>query len=754
MRITLKSIFSINPVSLTIGVVLIVAALFFSGAPILDLIELKTLDLRFLSRGSLQPSPVVAIALIDEKSLDTEGRWPWPRSKIASLVDILSADGARVIAFDIGFLEPDENSQLSIINEFDNTINALGIESQELGYYINESKKNADNDKALAEAIKKSSATIILGYFFHMSEADLDYRIDQEEINRQLARISKSKYPFIIYEDPEMTFSPFIKAYAPESNLKLLTEVAEASGFFSVASDADGVIRWMPMIIQCGEDMFPHLTVASVWNYLGKPQLMVNVAPYGLTGISMGPWFIPTDENGQFLINYLGPPKTFPHISISDILRNRFPEGTFKNRIVLVGATAMGTHDLRSTPFSPLYPGVEIHATAIDNILTQDYITKPRWSSVYDLLAIVILGLVTGIVLPRISALKGFLFAAGLFILHIFLTRWLFTHYRVWLNVVYPLLVLSLNYTALTVYHYVTEERERKKIKGTFRHYVAPLVVEEMLKDPNRLKLGGEEKVLTVLFCDLQGFTSYSERYAPHEMVTFLSEYFARMSEEVFNHWGTLKEYVGDELMAIFGAPIEHEDHAERACNAALAMREQLRALREEWSKIGRPPLRARTGINSGPMLIGNLGSKYRFAYGALGDQVNLGSRLEGLNKHYKTEILIGENTARLVKDAFHLREIDSVQVVGKQECVVVYELLERADKSLDKTEEQVVSAYAAGYEAYCSQHWDEAMALFGRALEARPDDGPSLTMTERCRMYKEAPPPEDWDCVYVPTTK
>jgi adenylate cyclase len=373
---------------------------------------------------------------------------------------------------------------------------------------------------------------------------------------------------------------------------------------------------------------------------------------------------------------------------------------------------------------------------------------------VYDLFAIIILGLVTGIVLPRMSALKGMFFAAGLFVLHIFFTRWLFTHYRVWLNVVYPLLVLSLNYTALTVYYYVTEERERKKIKGTFRHYVAPLVVEEMLKDPDRLKLGGEEKVLTVLFCDLQGFTSYSERYAPHEMVTFLSEYFARMSEEVFNHWGTLKEYVGDELMAIFGAPIEQEDHAERACNAALAMREQLRALREEWSKIGRPPLRARTGINSGPMLIGNLGSKYRFAYGALGDQVNLGSRLEGLNKHYKTEILIGENTARLVKDAFHLREIDLVQVVGKQECVVVYELLERADKSLDKTEEQVVSAYAAGYEAYCSQHWDEALGLFGRALEARPDDGPSLTMAERCRMYKEAPPPDDWDCVYVPTTK
>jgi len=754
MRISVKSILSLNPVSLTLGIVLIVSILFFTGTPILDLIELKTLDLRFLSRGRLQPSPAVVIALIDEKSLDTEGRWPWPRSKMASLVDILSADGARVISFDIGFLEPDENSRLGVIDEFGSTINTLGIENQKLDRYIAESKKNADNDLALAEAIKNSSAAIVLGYFFHMSEADLAYRIDQKEIDRQLARIGKSKYPFIVYEDPDMDFAPYIQAYAPESNLEIFTEAAEASGYFSVTSDLDGVIRWMPLIIQCGEDIFPHLTVASVWHYLDRPQLMVNVADYGVTGISMGQRFIPTDEHGQLLINYLGPPKTFPHISISDILRKNFPKGAFTDRIVLVGATAMGTHDLRSTPFDPLYPGVEIHATVIDNILVQDYLTKPKWSMVYDLLAIIILGTLTGIALMRMGAIKGLCFAAGMFILHIFMARWLFAHYRVWLNIVYPLLVLSLNYTALTVYYYVTEERERKKIKGTFRHYVAPLVVEEMLKGTDRLQLGGEEKVLTVLFSDLEGFTSYSERYTPHEMVTFLSEYFGLMSEEIFNHWGTLKEYVGDELMAIFGAPLEQEDHAERACNTALAMRDQLRTLREEWSKIGRPSLRARTGINSGPMLIGNLGSKYRFAYGALGDQVNLGSRLEGLNKQYKTEILIGENTARLVGNAFHLREIDTVRVVGKHECVIVYELLARIDTALDKVQEQVISSYAAGYEAYCDQHWEDALGLFNRALEFSPNDGPSLTMAGRCRHYKDAPPPEDWDCVFVPTTK
>ena len=233
---------------------------------------------------------------------------------------------------------------------------------------------------------------------------------------------------------------------------------------------------------------------------------------------------------------------------------------------------------------------MEIHATVIDNILTQNFLTKPNWSTTYDQLAIVILGALIGIALPRMSALKGLFLAAGLFTLHIFIARWLFVNLNVWLNIVYPLLVLAITYTVLTVYHYVTEERERKKIKGAFQHYVAPIVIEEMLKDPERLQLGGEEKVLTVLFSDLAGFTGYSERFSPHEMISMLSEYFEKMTEHIFAQQGTLKEYVGDELMAIFGAPLEQADHAQRACAAALAMRDRLQALRSEWAKVGRPP--------------------------------------------------------------------------------------------------------------------------------------------------------------------
>jgi len=766
----LKSLFSLTPTSLTLLTILTVVILFRSHIAIFELFELKTYDLRFLSRGQVQPSPAVVLALIDEKSLEIEGRWPWPRSKIAALVDNLSRDGAKVIGFDIGFLEPDENSQLKILNQLSQKLDTLAIRNSQLADFIQESKRTADNDLALANAIKNSSAAVVLGYFFHASKDDLGYQIEQKDIDQRLERMSASKYPFVTYTKEGMVeVASRVQAYAPESNIAMLAEAAAASGYFSLRTDSDGVVRWMPLMLQGGEDLFPPLAVLCAWHYLGKPPLTVHIDSHGAQGVQMGNRFIPTDEVGRLLINYLGPAKTFPYFSISDVLSGKLAKGTFTDKIVLVGSVAIGAHDLRNTPFtigtlgmrnisstrdSPLYPGVEIHATVIDNILTQNFITSPGWSKVYGLFAIIILGGVIGISLPRIGPLKGLGFATGLGILHIVIARWLFVRAGVWLDIVYPMLALSVSYTVLSVYDYVTEERERKKIKDAFTHYVAPVVIEEMLKDPGRLKLGGEEKVLTVLFSDLQGFTSASERYAPHEMIELLSEYYTRMTEQIFLYQGMLKEYVGDELMAIFGAPIEQLDHAERACAAALAMREQRRALSEEWAKIGRPPLIARTGINSGLMLVGNLGSKYRFAYGALGDHVNLGSRLEGLNKTYKTQILIGENTARLVEKTFLLREIDRVQVVGRGQAVRIYELLTKAGTALPLEQEKAFSLYAAGLEAYRERRWGEALDLFKESLTLWSEDGPSRTMADRCQMYQKTPPPEEWGGVFEATHK
>jgi adenylate cyclase len=749
MKRRLRTLAALSPVSLTVGSLIVVLCLFLIGVPILDFLELKTYDLRFVSRGPRPPAPSVVMAVIDEKSLDAEGRWPWPRAKLSALVDALSKAGPRVIAFDIGFSEADENSQLAILDELSKRIDRSKANDRKLAEFVEQSRQQADNDARLAESIRQSSAPVILGYFFHMTEASLSYGLTPAELERRLKLLAKSKYPAVMSSTPNFDSVPLIKAYAPETNLPALTEAAKSSGFYTLRSDWDGVLRWMPLVIRIGDDLFPPLPLLAAWHYLGRPGLTVRIESDGVQSVQMGDRLIPTDERGQLLVNYLGPANTFPYVSVTDILQGNVPDGTFKDRVVLVGATAIGTHDLRTTPFGPVYPGLEVHATVIDNIVTSSFMARPDWSKAYDIAAIVLLPALVGIALPRLSPLRGVLAFVVLFGAYILVTRTLFVSGGVWLNMVYPLLALSLNYTALTAFHYLTEQRERKRIKGTFRQYVAPLVVDEMLKKPGGLKLGGEEKVLTVLFSDLEGFTSHSERYTPSEMVDMLAEYYNCVTEEVFRHQGTLKEYVGDELMAIFGAPLEHVDHAERACTTALAMRERRLALAAEWGPSGRPTLHARTGINSGPMLVGNLGSRYRFAYGVLGDQVNLASRLEGLNKVYGTDILLGENTAKVVANRFFLREVDMVRVKGRKQAVTIYELIAKMGTALSPEFEKALAAYADGLKAYRRRAWSEALELFNEAVAVRPSDGPSRTMIERCGTYLRTPCPDDWDGVF-----
>jgi len=744
----------VNPVTLILGVVLLVALLFRTQAPFLDLIELKTYDMRMASSASASPSAAIALAVIDERSLEREGRWPWPRSKIAGLVDALSRDGAKVIGFDIAFVEPDENSQLALIDALARELQARRVSNPQLSDLLAEARHNADNDQALAAALANSRATVVLGYFFQENAADLGYQLPASEIARRMELLAPSRYPFVHYRSTDSTVKPVVSAYAPEVNLDTLVRSAASSGYFTMRNDRDGVLRWMPMAIRFGDDLFPPLSVLCAWHFLDQPQLTVKAGAHGMQGIQMGERLIPTDEAGRVLINYAGPPRTFPHFSATDVLRGAIPPGTFKNRLVLLGATAVGTYDLKSTPVHAVYPGIEVHASVIDNLLGSGFVHRAWWSDFYDLFAIAALPALIGIALPRIGVVRGLALAVMLSGVYIAAAYWVFAQARIWLNLVYPLLALSLTYVSLGTHYYVTEQRERRRIKETFKQYLTPDVMEEMLKDPERLQLGGEEKTLTVLFCDLEGFTEYAESSKPGELIGILSEYYDRMTEQVFEQQGTLIQYTGDELFALFGAPVDQPDHARRACATALALREARRVLGDQWEATGRPRLKARTGLNTGPMLVGNLGSKYRFSYGVLGDNVNLGSRLEGLNKTYGTEILVGDNTVRLLGDAFRLREVDLVRVKGKREAVRIHELLAAADTKLPGAQEKALALYQEGLRAYRDQRWDEALALFMQCLSLWPADGPAQTMALRCHGYKAAPPGTDWDGVFDQRTK
>ena len=291
-------------------------------------------------------------------------------------------------------------------------------------------------------------------------------------------------------------------------------------------------------------------------------------------------------------------------------------------------------------------------------------------------------------------------------------------------------------------------------LQDAFKRYVPPSVSEIIARNPQRLKLGGEEKNLTVLFSDLVGFTSIVEKMPPHEVVILLSQYFDEMTKIIFENQGTLKEYVADELMAIFGAPVYQSNHAKRACKSAIVMCHRLRELRKIWKKQNRPLLKARIGINTGPMLVGNLGSTYRFSYGVVGDQVNLASRLENLSSIYGTEILIGENTAKEIENDFHLRKIDFVRVKGRNTAVHIYELIDDASNPLSEKTEKLLNNYKNGFSLYKKRKWSNALEHFNMAKDSHPKDGPTALMIKRCRHYAGNPPAGDWDGVFAHTTK
>jgi len=758
MKKFIKSFLSLNPTTITIGLIIFVFVLFLWGIRILDIIELKTYDLRCLSRGVVKPSPEVALAVIDEKSLDTIGKWPWPRARIAKLVDLVSQDGAKVISFDVGFWEPDENTNLRLIDQFEQKIEALDIHNSQLNKFLEEAKISTDNDLILANSIKNSKAKVILGHFFHMDQDSIGYEIDQEQIDKQLKRIANSRYPLIRYEEQGMDIASFITdftAYVPEGNLEILSQAAEASGFFNMVPDPDGIIRTMRLVVKCGEEIYAPLSIQSVWHYLDQPQLIVKVATFGIEGIRMGKRFIPSDESGRMLVNYLGPEKTFPHYSISDIFQNKLPKGTFNNKIVLIGGTAIGLGDIRFTPVSSSgeYPGLEIHANVIDNILNNNFLHKPQWATIYDILAILVLGLLSGFVIPRLSALKGILFASSLFILYILVTYWLFIHFGLWVNIVYPLLTIVFIYTSITLFRYITEERERKKIRGAFSYYVSSSVVNEMLKNPDKLKLGGDKKELSVLFSDIRGFTTISEGLTPEELVHLLNEYLTVMTDIVFKYEGTLDKYMGDAIMAIYGAPLEQADHPSRACHSALNMMEGLKKLNESWILDGKKPLDIGIGINTGMMMVGNMGSDQRFDYTVMGDAVNLSSRLEGANKAYQTNILISDSTYEWVKDEFVCMQMDSVRVKGKTLPVNIYHLVGK-NSDVSGEYKDAITYFHKGFQLYKRQQWDAAIEAFQIVTAMGKNIHAAELYIKRSSNLKSNPPPPDWDGVFTMKTK
>jgi adenylate cyclase len=682
------------------------------------------------------------------------GRWPWPRTTIAKLVDRLKAGGAKAVGFDIVFSEPDINTNLKTIDALTAEMIKSGISDPNVIHLLNKKRAAADTDAILAASIQKAE-NVTLGYFFHFShkgnEKELAH-VTPQRIADHTARIENSRYAMInaTIEKPDDSYLP--RAYAPEANLLVLTDAAQNSGYFNAMPDSDGSNRWSPLVIAFGDNYYSSLAVSLVHAYLDFPALSLNLEPYGAKSIGIGDILVPTDESGQLLINYLGPARTFPHYSITDILSGKIPPDTFRDKIVLIGATAVGIYDLRVTPFSPAFPGVEIHATIIDNILHRNFLTNSSLTRFIDVCSIIFFGLMIGLLVPRLSPISGMIAAFLTVAAFVAVNFFVFFRFNAWLNLVYPFVTMTTIYLGITIYHYFKEEREKKKIRGAFQYYLTDSVINEMLKDPARLKLGGDKKDLTVLFSDIRGFTTISEKLTPEALVALLNEYLTAMTKQVFRYEGLLDKYMGDAIMAVFGAPLPQPDHARRACLAALEMMKELRRLQEKWREEGRPAFDIGIGINSGDMVVGNMGSEMRFDYTVMGDMVNLGSRLEGTNKEYGTNIIISEFTYEVVKDSMCCRELDGVRVKGKIKPVKIYELL--GEKKDEPNCKDMIDYFAQGLALYREGKWDEAISAFQKVLDVRPLDRVSTMYMERCKNLKEHPPAEPWDGVFVMTKK
>jgi adenylate cyclase len=740
-------------------------------ADFVNRMELSSLDTRFQFRGRTRTDPRIIIVDVDQESQEQLGRWPFPRVHFAHLLDALREDGARVVAFDMTFSKPDET--VSPLQDLSGDLATEQKKGRAISpavlSTIEEKKKQYNYDQQVAEAIQRFG-NVVLGSYFLYTKADLA-GVSSQSLDEYANQIAYFPFPQVrplpsakgeidrvraiqLYEDLNLV------PRGAEANTAIFTEAVAAKkgvGFFNVFLDADSVVRHLPLAIPYGRDpdranwdFYASLEVQAVRLYLGltDEQVALTYGGSGIVGVEFGKQlFVRTDDISRLLVNYHGPARTYPYVSFANAALKKFPAGTFKDKIVLVGASATGIGDLRATPFGGIdFPGTEIHANVIDNILNQKFIVRRGLQALTDIGFIFLFGIPLGIwlamVQPRWMILGlAFVFPFAGIVYWAFLHGW-------WLNFIVPaVFVLVPNVSLVALYRVLIEEQEKRKVRGAFQQYVSPEVIRRLLSDPERVKPRKTE--VSVLFSDIRGFTTISETLDAQTLAGLLNGYLTEMTRIIFRHQGTLDKYIGDAVMAIWGAPFDEPNHAERCCLSAVSMLARLAELQVQWRAQGSPVLEIGIGINTGIASVGNMGSSLRYGYTAMGDAVNLAARLEALNKEYGTQILISEFTRRALRDdQFIFREIDFIRVKGKLQPVTIYEIL--GPRAKENNGDALVVQFGVAREAYKRRDWRAARSTWDAILLRWPEDGPSRVFLARCEEYIAEEPPTEWDGVYA----
>ncbi|CCO22140.1 CHASE2 domain-containing protein [Maridesulfovibrio hydrothermalis] len=762
---------------------LLVAVLYIFQPSILQFVDYKIYD-QFIRTSPIgKKTDIPVIVDIDDESLAELGQWPWPRYRMALLLAKIQQAGALATGLDILIGEPDRTSpgtiQKSLKKELGVDVNFKGLP-----------KALMDNDKVLADVLRQGR--FVLGFYFDFMEEE-----QIPNVNSQPCFVKPLPVAQIKTKDSPPLSALSLDAFNAICPLPILTKASPFCGFYNSITDFDGVVRRIPLIISWNGKQYPSLALATLMKASGRRNIIAKTSINGFESIRVGKTTIPVDAKGQMMVLYRGGGEEFKYYSARDVLSGKVGEEELKGKIIFIGTSAAGLRDLRVTPFASDYPGVEVHATIVDNILTKDFIIKPDWVPGLELLLVLAAGIAATVLLTWSRSLWMMLPIAVMGAAIVYGSLYIFREYHAYLTPMYSLIILALNLTMLTLIKFWREEGQKKFLQATFSSYLAPELIDEMFSNREMPELGGEARQITAYFTDIQSFSTFSEKLTATQLVELLNEYLSVMTDILIDEKGTLDKYEGDAIIAFFGAPMDVPDNALRGCRVAIAMQNANNELREKWSKETVSPeeperntkgfpeeqwakgekwpkvvhkMRTRIGVNTGEIVVGNMGSAMRMNYTMMGDSVNLAARLEEGAKQFgifnavshftlETEVEVDGRTCQ-VMDLVEARLIDNIQVVGKSEPVRIYELVAMKGDLTEK-EKKLFELFNEARKEYVATNWDKAIELYEEANKyERFDDTkhtPSEVFKARAEKHKLSPPVpagEEWDGVYRMTKK
>jgi adenylate cyclase len=720
-------------------VVLLLALLFLRSTNPLPLEELRlrAFDIFQVLKPRVATQRPVVIVDIDEQSLRKLGQFPWPRTRVADLITSLTKLGAAAIAFDIVFAEPDRLSPALAADGYRD----LDEETR------NKLRALPSNDQIMADAIKQSR--VVLGETGLPTVQPLS---DAQPLPVGVAALGGNPKSYVF------SFPGLLQ------NVPVLENAASGRGLFSIRTERDGIVRRVPMVMQAQGNIIPSLSFEMLRVATGNTTILVRMDSAGIKSVALPGFEVPTDRNGQLWVHF-APHDQARYVSAVDVLEGRVPSDRFAQRLVIIGTSAAGLLDLKTTPNDPTMPGVEIHAQVLESILSNSMLSQPNYAVPAELGAALVLGLAIIVLAPILSPMILLLFGATFIALLIGTSWYLFTEQRLLIDFTFPLLSSLLIYLTLVFTNFVKEQAQRRQIRSAFGQYLSPTLVEQLAQSPEKLVLGGEARDMTIMFSDVRGFTTISEIYKddPQGLTALMNSFLTPLTNAIIDRKGTIDKYMGDAIMAFWNAPLYDPTHELNACEAALDMLERVEGLNREREAAAKAsgtqfiPINIGVGINTGRCVVGNMGSDLRFDYSVLGDSVNLASRLEGQCKSYGLPIIIGSKTANAAKDKFALLELDFIAVKGKKEPEVVYSIVGRNDMANSGRFQRWRELNVNMLSRYRSRDWTGALAAVEQGLAADEENRFKTLYNiyyERIRAFQVTPPPDDWDGAYALDSK